>query len=211
MTGLGSAVTPSSRDLQAVPARQLRWLVAGAVLVVALAGCASAVSGPNTTPQAAAIPSATASPANTGPINLVGGNTATIEQFRGHPVMVWFVAGGCASCAASIPVVAQQLTTFAAAHTQILVLGLPADFESGSAGVTELRQFAQAAAGSALDDATWSWGMASLPLEHAYDPTGTADAYVLLNPSGKVAYANSAPVSTMGALLQHLAKIEVAP
>lgn len=211
MRDLGSAAAPSSRDSQAVPALQLRWLVGGAVLLVALAGCGSAVSGPNTAAQPTATPSATASPANTGPIDLVGGNTATIEQFRGHPVMVWFVAGGCASCAASIPVVAQQLTTFAAAHAQILVLGLPADFEAGSAGLTELGQFARAVAGSALENATWSWGMASLPIERLYDPTGTADAYALLNPGGEVAYANSAPVSTIGALLQHLARIEVGP
>ncbi len=85
--------------------------------------------------------------------------------------------------------VAQRLTTFATAHTQILVLGPPADFESGSADLTELSQFARAAAGSARDDATWSWGMASLPLEHVHGPTGTADAYALLKPSGKVACA----------------------
>lgn len=202
---------PLSWDAKPAMARKASWLVAGMVLVVALASCGSAVSGHSAPANPAAIPSVTASPANASPIDLVGGNTATIEQFRGHPVMVWFVAGGCASCAASIPAVALQLTTFAGANTQILVLGLPADFEAGTAGLTELGQFAQAAAGSALKNTTWLWGMAPLALERVYDPTGTADAYALLNPSGKVAYANSVPVSTMGALLQHLAKIEAAP
>ncbi len=46
--------------------------------------------------------------------------------------------------------------------------------------------------------------MASEPLTAAFDPSGTPDAYVLLDAAGHVTYHNSVPVSTMGALLAHL-------
>jgi hypothetical protein len=38
----------------------------------------------------------------------------------------------------------------------------------------------------------------------AYDPGGVPDAYYLIDPNGHITYANSIPVSTMGAPLAHL-------
>ena len=206
----GSTPASSYCDFSAVLDYEALWLLAGAVLVVALAGCRSVVSDHRITANSAAIPSARVSSANSGPITLVGGKTATVEQFKGHLLIVWFLAGGCANCAVSTPVVAQQLPIFTAAHPQIRVLGLPADCQAGTAGLTELRPLAHAAGDSTLKDATWLWGMASLPVGQAYDPIGTADAYVLSAPSGDVTYSNSVPVSTMGILPQKRNQITVA-
>jgi hypothetical protein len=115
--------------------------------------------------------------------------------------MVWFVAGGCASCAASIPAVAAHLDQLTRGGLRVLTLGLYGAFAPGSKGARELLSFARAAAGTNIERPGWEWGMASKSLSLAYDPSGTPDLYVLVGPDGHVRYHNSVPVSTMGELL----------
>jgi hypothetical protein len=128
----------------------------------------------------------------------------TLATFRGHPVMVWFVANGCASCAVSVPAVAQNFQAFTRTGTRILVLGMYGAFDRGAAGRSELASFGRAAAGSAFANPAWTWALASARLTLAYDPGGVPDAYYLLDPAGRLVYRNSVPISTMGALLTHL-------
>jgi hypothetical protein len=47
----------------------------------------------------------------------------TTDGLRGRPAVLWFVAGGCASCAVSIPAVGQHLAAFRAARTPVLGAG----------------------------------------------------------------------------------------
>ncbi len=129
------------------------------------------------------------------------GATGTIASFRGKPTMVWFVAGGCASCAASIPAVAAHLGQITGLGVQVLTLGLYGDFPNGKSGVAQLLSFGQAAAGSIVVRPGWHWGVASKPLSMAYDPSGTPDQYVLVGPGGHIRYRNSVPDSTMTQLL----------
>jgi len=137
-------------------------------------------------------------------ITLLDGATTTLSAYRGAPTLVWFVAAGCASCEASIPVVAEHLGTFAEARTRILVLALYGAFGTGAEARSELRQFGQAAAGAAFSDPTWTWGLASATLTTAYDPDGVPDDYFLLDAAGRTVYRGSVPVSTMQALLANL-------
>lgn len=128
------------------------------------------------------------------------GGPATLGSLRGRPVMVWFVADGCASCAVSIPAVADHLSAFARSNTQVVVLGLYGAFDTPAA----LSGFATSTAGPAFANPAWTWGLASEQLTAAYDPDGIPDAYYLVDPTGRITYRNSVPVSTMSALLAHL-------
>jgi hypothetical protein len=65
--------------------------------------------------------------------------------------------------------------------------------------------FARQRAGAAYRDPGWTFGTASPALTRAYNPLGYLDIYFLLGPSGRIAYVNSAPTSTMGQLLAHAA------
>jgi hypothetical protein len=130
-----------------------------------------------------------------------GGAVSTIAALRGAPAMVWFVAGGCASCAASIPAVATHLTQIRRDGVEVVTLGLWGDFPNGRRGATALVAFGRRSAGRPVLRPGWTWGMASRALSIAYDPTGTPDAYVLIGPNGHVRYRNSVPDSTMGQLL----------
>ena len=58
-------------------------------------------------------------------------------------------------------------------------------------------------AGAAVRHLGWTFGTASQALTRAYNPQGYLDVYFLLGSSGKVAYINSAPASTMSQLLAH--------
>jgi hypothetical protein len=139
-----------------------------------------------------------------GTLTLLDHRRVSLASLRGRPVMVWFVAGGCASCAASIPAVASHLGAFTKAGTRVVVLGMYGSFGQDRAGIAALASFGKAAAGRAFASPAWTWGVASEALTAAFDPSGTPDAYFLLDAAGHVTYQNSVPVSTMGALLARL-------
>jgi len=171
----------------------------GAYLVVGR----SDPSSPTTVRSSASQPTATGSApmAPNGTFTTPSGATATIASLRGKPTMVWFVAAGCASCAASIPAVAQHLGQLSSDGVQVVTLGLYGNFSSGKQGVAQLLTFGRAAAGTTITRPDWTWGMASAALSEAYDPSGTPDVYALIGPDGRIRYQNSVPVSTMPQLL----------
>jgi hypothetical protein len=116
--------------------------------------------------------------------------------------MVWFVAGGCATCAASIPAVAAHFHQLRAAGLEVLTLGLYGDFSAGAKGAEQLIAFGRdATLNQSITRPGWEWGMASESLSLAYDPAGIPDLYVLVGPAGHIRYRNSVPDSTMGSLL----------
>lgn len=131
------------------------------------------------------------------------GVPATLASFHGKPTMVWFVAGGCASCAASIPAVSQHWGQLRRDGIEVVTLGLYGSFASGRHGATQVLGFGRSAAGIdfSVTRPGWAWGMASEALSTAYDPSGTPDVYALIGPDGHLRYRNSVPVSTMPQLL----------
>lgn len=180
--------------------------IAAAVVVLGLGAAlgvrAATGGGPASAARAAAGHPAAAAPG--GSLMLLDHRRVSLASLRGRPVMVWFVAAGCASCAASIPVVAAHLGAFTKAGTRVVVLGMYGAFGQDPKGTAALASFGTAAAGKAFASPAWTWGVASEQLTAAFDPSGTPDAYFLLDAAGHVTYQNSVPVSTMGALLAHL-------
>lgn len=63
---------------------------------------------------------------------LPGGRQASLASLHGRPAVLWFIAGGCASCAASVPAVAAHLGALARSGTRILVLGMYGAFGPGA-------------------------------------------------------------------------------
>ncbi|MDA8357622.1 MAG: thioredoxin family protein [Actinomycetota bacterium] len=78
--------------------------------------------------SASASLSASEAPAPNGTFATPAGTVATIASLRNKPTMVWFVAGGCASCAASIQAVASHLHQLTRARLRVVTLGLYGDF-----------------------------------------------------------------------------------
>jgi hypothetical protein len=186
-------------------------VVAAALVAYALAASGSGAVGTTVHPvasehqpasSAGRSRSITATPAPDGTFTTASGTTETIASLRGTPTMVWFVAGGCASCAASIPAVAAHFDQLRAAGLRVLTLGLYGDFATGAKGVTQLLSFGREASfNKPITRPGWEWGMASKALSLAYDPAGIPDLYVLIGPTGGIRYRNSVPDSTMNELL----------
>jgi hypothetical protein len=207
--------------------RSLGAAVAGTAALAVLLGACSALPGTGTAPPtspaalrtaasapepagegaAAPSPSNPAPPAPNGSFTLLDGERTTLSSYRGTPVLLWFIASGCASCEASIPAVAAHLDAFATAHTRILVLGLYGAFGEGASGRAELATFGRVAAGAAFSNPTWTWGLASARLTEAYDGEGVPDDYFLIDGAGYLVYHGSVPVSTLPALLHHLEEL----
>ena len=128
-------------------------------------------------------------------------NVHLASYISGHPTMVWFIAGGCASCAASIPAVSMHMRELARDGIQVVTLGLYGAFPPGRQGVVDLARFRIAAGGLGVIRPGWTWGVASKALSLKYDLLGTPDEYFLVASNGRIAYKNSVPVSTMPSLL----------
>lgn len=202
--------------------RRRSWPLAAAVLAIAAAAgvylsaahgdprASRAASATSPTAHAAAVGSVgpeTAPLAPNGTFTAAAGATETIASLEGKPILVWFVAGGCASCAASIPAVSTHLQQLTGRGIHVVTLGLYGAFPNGKAGVAQLLSFGRGAAGGPVTRPDWSWGMASEALSMAYDPSGTPDVYDLVGPHGHIRYRNSVPDSTMPKLLAAAARL----
>lgn len=172
--------------------RQFRGPILGLVLAVLLVPALSIVT------QGANVASATAPRsaqvgrlAPTGNFTTTSGRSANLDSYFGRrTTLVWFVVAGCATCAVSIPAVAQYLRQLAHDHVHVLVLDLDGDLGSGRRAATNLTEFAKAAAGWAFSNPTWTWGLASKSLSYAYDPSGTPDQYLFVASNRRIAYEN---------------------
>ncbi len=192
-----------------------RWKLVAAALSLnfalgfgayALAGATSPQSTASSAPRSSH-PAAPGALAPNGTYTTPSGATNTIAALRGRPTMVWFVAWGCASCAASIPVVAANLGELTHMGFRVLSLGLFGYFPPGRKGVAELLSFGRAAARSNIARPGWSWGLASKALSIGYDPEAVPDLYVLIDSSGHIRYRNAGPVSTMPQLIEAAARV----
>lgn len=172
-------------------------LAAGILIAHAHANNSPATANAGGAPAVAAV----GSTAPDGTFTTTAGTQTTIASLRGHTTVVWFVADGCASCAASIPAVAQDLPQLTGHGVQVLTLGLYGAFGTGRQGVAQLLAFGRAADGGNVERPGWMWGMPSEALSVAYDPSGNPDEYFVVGPDGRITYHNSVPVSTMNQLL----------
>jgi thiol-disulfide isomerase/thioredoxin len=144
-----------------------------------------------------AIP-AVGSAAPDGTFTTVFGRTVTIASLRGHKTLLWFVATWCPSCQAGTQAVAGQAAHLRAAGVEVVEVEDYADLDHPG---PPMSSFARQFAGTASRGPGWTFGTASSALTRVWNPQGYLDVYFLLGSSGRVAYINSGPASTMSQLL----------
>jgi hypothetical protein len=137
----------------------------------------------------------------------LGEITNAHSDATGGAALVWFISDGCASCSASVPVIASHLADFANAGVKVVALGMYGFFAPGSQGLAELASFVQQTAPGYFSNPDWAWAMASESLMADYDPQGNPDEYFLVDASGRIVYQGSVPVSSIGALLSQVRKL----
>ncbi len=195
---------PRPRALRRRRARRLGWAAAAAaaavaaiaVVIAVTAGGRDTTAGGTNAAPGGAIP-AVGSAAPDGTFTTVSGRTVTIASLRGRKTLLWFVATWCPSCQAGTQAMAGQAPRLRAAGVKVIEVEDYADLgQPGPPMSSFARQFASTAS---RDPGTF--GTASPALTRAWNPHGYLDVYFLLGSSGRVAYINSGPASTMSQLL----------
>ncbi len=179
-------------------------LLAAVVVAVAIYAGSQKASTPTIASGSSAQSSATAQLAPDGTYSTLTGLPGSVSALRGHATLLWFVTTWCSSCQAGTPAMRAQIPKLAAHHVQVVELELAGALGQAGPPMTE---FASQLAGGMVHDPAWTFGTASPTLTRTYDPNGYLDIYYLLTPSGRVAYINSSPAATMGALLNAVDKM----
>ena len=188
---------PASR---AASRRRRRWAwIATIAVVVALAATITVVRLANhSTPASAAAAPALGHPAPDGQFTTVAGTTMTVASLRGRPTLLWFVATWCPSCQAGTPAVAEQFPHLRDHHVRVVEIELYQNLGQSGPSIAD---FGKHLAGSWYGDADWIFGTSSADLSYAYNPKGYPDIFYLLDAAGHITHVDTAPASTMPALL----------
>jgi thiol-disulfide isomerase/thioredoxin len=118
------------------------------------------------------------------PITLLNGSQTGLSQFHSKPVLLWFVATWCGSCAQGEQILSQQYySQLNLKGVVILVIELYNDL--GQPG-PNISQFAQTYGGGA-DKLNWLYGTSTQGTTYTYDPQAALDVYYLLNRQGVIA------------------------
>ena len=123
-------------------------------------------------------------PAPNIPITLTNGTTLNLSSFRGKPVVLWFVATWCSSCADSASLLANDgyYNKIHAKGAELITVELYDDL--GYSGPS-ISAFADSYGGGTQNPG-WLYGTSSLNATYSYDPKGYLDIYYVIDPKGVI-------------------------
>ena len=130
---------------------------------------------------------------------LENGSEANLSAYRGHPVVLWFVATWCSSCAQGNQAINSSYQFFKRRGIRIVELELYKDLGYSGPSITN---FASSYAPDAYSNGTVIPAYAEYNMTAKYDPQGYLDIYYLISGNGTVLYINGSPESTLGQLEQ---------
>jgi len=125
------------------------------------------------------------------------GRTFRLSEFRGKPVMLWFITTWCPSCTASTRLLGRRIDELAKTDLTIIVLEL---YRNLGYDGPPLRRFVETNAPNLLDHERVLWGEADFAVSMAYDPQGVTDVYWLIDREGVIHTFESAPSATFGTI-----------
>ncbi|MCW1294193.1 MAG: redoxin domain-containing protein [Candidatus Parvarchaeota archaeon] len=126
---------------------------------------------------------------------LENGTTSTVASYRGRPLLLWFVATWCDSCALGNVALSDNLAFFKEHNVSIVELEQYKDL--GEPGMP-ISQFISKYA----NDTYIKGGTAGYNMTLAYNtpPNFQLDIYYLINPSGKILYVGEGIASGIAGL-----------
>lgn len=128
---------------------------------------------------------------------LDNGSYANLSEYKGHAVVLWFVATWCSTCAQGNQAVNQNYQFFKSHGIKIIELELYNNLGYQGPPITS---FVNYYAPNAYSGNTVIPVLAGYNMTARYDPKGYLDIYYLISPNGTVLYINGSPASTMGQL-----------
>ena len=133
---------------------------------------------------------------------LANGSTENLNNYKGKPIILWFVATWCSSCAQGNAVVADNLPFFKEHDVKILELEQYDDL--GSPGMSISKFISE----YGNNNTYVTGGVASYNMTLAYNtpPTFQLDIYYLISPSGKILYVGEGIAGGIGNLENAISK-----
>ena len=133
---------------------------------------------------------------------LANGSTESLNNYKGEPLILWFVATWCSSCAQGNTAVADNLAFFKDHNVKILELEQYNDL--GSPGMPISRFISE----YGNNNTYVTGGVASYNMTLAYNtpPTLQLDIYYLISPSGKILYVGEGIATGIGNLENAISK-----
>ncbi|MCW1295916.1 MAG: redoxin domain-containing protein [Candidatus Micrarchaeaceae archaeon] len=133
---------------------------------------------------------------------LANGSTESLNSYQGKPIILWFVATWCSSCAQGNAAVADNLAFFKEHNVKILELEQYDDL--GTAGMP-ISQFISEYGNN---NTYVTGGIASYNMTLAYNtpPELQLDIYYLISPTGKILYVGEGIANGIGNLENIISK-----
>ncbi len=130
---------------------------------------------------------------------LSNGSYMNLSAYRGHPVVLWFVATWCSTCAQGNELLNQQQNYQFFKQRGIKIIELEMYRDLGYSGPS-IANFVGSYAPNAYSNGAIVSGLAGYNMTAAYNPKGYLDIYYLISANGTVVYINGEPASTLGQL-----------
>jgi thiol-disulfide isomerase/thioredoxin len=128
---------------------------------------------------------------------IANGSYTNLSAYKGHVVVLWFVATWCPTCAQGNEVINQNYQFFERHGIKVIELELYNDL--GYSG-PPIAGFVNSYAQNAYSNDTIIPALAGYNMTAAYDPKGYLDIYYLISRNGTVSYINGSLALTLGQL-----------
>jgi hypothetical protein len=114
-------------------------------------------------------------------VQLINGTIARLNDFRGHPVLLWFVTVGCSSCEAGAQLLSQQY--YSQLHNKgVTILTVQLYNNLGLEG-SSISEFASQFGGARQG---WLFGTSNQDTTYTYDPKALLDIHYVLDSQGRL-------------------------
>jgi thiol:disulfide interchange protein len=130
-------------------------------------------------------------------IQLTNGSNVRLEAFRGHPVLLWFVATWCSSCQVGAQLLSQQYYTRLRAKG-VIILTVELYDNLGQPG-PPISQFADQFAGGAKQG--WLYGTSGQDTTYIYDPNAYLDIYYAIDSQGRILATGAGLPDSLGGIV----------
>ncbi len=140
------------------------------------------------------------------PFTFANGTQSNVSAYRGHEIVLWFVATWCSGCAQGNEVLNSSYSVLDRKGVKVIELELYKDL--GYSG-ENIESFVESFAPQAYSSNEIIPAYASYNMTLVYDRQGYLDIYYLISPDGKIIYINSPMATTLPDLMNEINKTSV--
>ncbi len=128
----------------------------------------------------------------------VNSKTYSLDQFKGHKIMLWLFSTWCPSCQVGLKVLSDNRFRLKKYGLQVIAL---VNYKNGGYPGPTAQAFAKKYAKAVTKAPNWLFGNASKKLASIYNPKGYPDIYFLIDKKGFIKIISDAPSATIDKII----------